>query len=121
MPRAAGIPGTVSCYDPPRRQSPGKAAHKLFPSSTAISANAVTVHGANDNDTLFTWPLEGVGRRDYDEDNDGKSPDENPVEVRHPRSKQAEQGDRSQWPWPPGTMVEQSRTAVMKPLPRLDQ
>jgi hypothetical protein len=30
---------------------------------------------------------------DYDEDNDGRFPDENPVEVRYPRSKQEEQGD----------------------------
>ena len=44
---------------------------------------------------------------DYDYDNDGKFPDESPVEVRYPRSKQEEQGDREQWPWPPGTMVGQ--------------
>ena len=31
---------------------------------------------------------------DYDEDNDGKFPDESPVEVRYPRSKQEEQADR---------------------------
>ena len=42
-----------------------------------------------------------------DEDNDGKYPDESPVEVRDPCSKQEEQGDREQWPWPPGTIVEQ--------------
>jgi hypothetical protein len=41
-----------------------------------------------------------------DEDNDGKFPDESPVEVRDPRSKQEEQGDREQWPWLPGTIVE---------------
>ena len=41
------------------------------------------------------------------EDNDGKFPDESPVEVRYPRSKQEEQGDREQWPWLPGTIVEQ--------------
>ena len=44
---------------------------------------------------------------DYDEDNDGRYPDESPVEVRYPRSKQEEQGDREQWPWLPGTIVEQ--------------
>ena len=44
----------------------------------------------------------------YDEDdNDGRFPDESPVEVRYPRSKQGEQGDREQWPWLPGTIVEQ--------------
>ena len=44
---------------------------------------------------------------DYDEDNDGKFPDESPVEVRYPRSKQEEQGDREQWPWLPGAIAEQ--------------
>jgi hypothetical protein len=44
---------------------------------------------------------------DYDEDNDGRYPDENSVQVRYPRSKQEEQGDREQWPWLPGTIVEQ--------------
>jgi hypothetical protein len=43
---------------------------------------------------------------DHDEDNDGKFPDESPVEVRYPRSKQEKQGDREQWPWLPGTIVE---------------
>ena len=42
-----------------------------------------------------------------DEDNDGKFPDESPVEVRYPRSKHEEQGDREQWPWLPGTIIEQ--------------
>jgi hypothetical protein len=42
-----------------------------------------------------------------DEDNDGRFPDENPVEIRYPRSKQEEQGDRSRWPWLPGTIAEQ--------------
>jgi len=40
-------------------------------------------------------------------DNDGKFPDESPVEIRYPRSKQEEQGDREQWPWLPGTIVGQ--------------
>jgi hypothetical protein len=46
----------------------------------------------------------------HDEDNDGRFPDESPVEVRYPRSKQEEQGDREQWPWLPGTIVEQCGT-----------
>ncbi len=33
----------------------------------------------------------------HDEDNDGKFPDESPVEVRYPRT----------WPWLPGSIVEQ--------------
>ena len=43
----------------------------------------------------------------HDEDNDGRFPDESPVAVRYPRSKQEEQGDRERWPWLPGTIVEQ--------------
>ena len=43
----------------------------------------------------------------HDEDNDGKFPDESPVEVRYPRSKQEEHGDREPWPCLPGTIVEQ--------------
>jgi hypothetical protein len=50
--------------------------------------------------------LEGAGMYE-DEDNDGKFPDESPVEVRYPRSKQEEQTDRGTWPWLPGTIVEQ--------------
>ena len=42
-----------------------------------------------------------------DEDNDGRFPDGSPVEVRYPRSKQEERGDRSQWPWLPGSIIEQ--------------
>ena len=32
---------------------------------------------------------------DYDEDNDGRFPDESPVEVRYPRSKQEERSRKS--------------------------
>jgi hypothetical protein len=49
---------------------------------------------------------EGAGMYE-DEDNDGRFPDESPVEVRYPRSKQEEQGNRERWPWLPGTIVEQ--------------
>jgi hypothetical protein len=45
----------------------------------------------------------------HDEDNDGRFPDESPVEVRYPRSKQEDQGDRERWPWLPGAIVEQCR------------
>jgi hypothetical protein len=44
----------------------------------------------------------------YDEDNDGRFPDESPVGIRYSCSKQEEQGDREQWLWLPGTVVEQS-------------
>jgi hypothetical protein len=43
----------------------------------------------------------------HDEDNDGRFPDDSPVEVRYPRSKQEEQGGRERWAWLPGTIVEQ--------------
>ena len=43
-----------------------------------------------------------------DEDNDGRFPDDSPVEVRYPRSKQEERyGDRSAWPWLPASILEQ--------------
>ena len=42
-----------------------------------------------------------------DEDNDGRFPDDSLVEVRYPRTRQEEQGDRSRWPWLPGSIVEQ--------------
>jgi hypothetical protein len=40
-------------------------------------------------------------------DNDGRFPGDSPVEVRYPRSEQEERGDRSAWPWLPGTIMEQ--------------
>ncbi len=42
-----------------------------------------------------------------DEDNDGRFPDDSPVEIRYPRSKQEENGDRSAWPWLPGSILDQ--------------
>jgi hypothetical protein len=33
--------------------------------------------------------------------------DDTPVLVRYPRTKQEEQGDRADWPWLPGTIVQQ--------------
>ena len=42
-----------------------------------------------------------------DNDNDGRFPDESRVEVRYPRTRQEEHGDRAAWPWLPGSIVEQ--------------
>ena len=42
-----------------------------------------------------------------DEDNDGRFPDDSLVEVRYPRDKQEEQGDRAAWPWLPGSILSQ--------------
>ena len=42
-----------------------------------------------------------------DENNDGRFPDDSPVQVRYPRIGQDEQGDRSGWPWLPGSIVSQ--------------
>jgi hypothetical protein len=42
-----------------------------------------------------------------DQVNDGKFPDDNAVEVRYPLNQDQEQGDRSRWPWLPGSIVSQ--------------
>ena len=42
-----------------------------------------------------------------DEDNDGWFPDDSLVEVRYPRDRQEERGDRSAWPWLPASIVSQ--------------
>ncbi|MGO9778883.1 MAG: hypothetical protein ACLPKE_35455 [Streptosporangiaceae bacterium] len=42
-----------------------------------------------------------------DENNDGRFPDDSPVEVRYSHISQDEQGDRSGWPWLPGSIVSQ--------------
>jgi len=41
------------------------------------------------------------------EDNDGTFPDDSLVEVRYPRTRQEELGDRSGWPWLPGSILSQ--------------
>jgi hypothetical protein len=43
----------------------------------------------------------------HDQDNDGRFPDQSPVEIRDPRNRQEEQGGRGRWPWLSGTIVEQ--------------
>ncbi len=42
-----------------------------------------------------------------DEDNDGRFPDDSLVEVRYPRTRQQEEGDRCRWPWLPGSILGQ--------------
>ena len=54
----------------------------------------------------------GIGKEEppmtYDDnDNDGRFPDDSRVEVRYPRTRQEEHGDRAAWPWLPGSIVEQ--------------
>jgi hypothetical protein len=44
---------------------------------------------------------------DNDNDNDGRFPDESRVEVRFPRTRQEEHGDRGAWPWLPGSIIQQ--------------
>jgi hypothetical protein len=39
-----------------------------------------------------------------DEDNGGGFPGASPSRSRYPRSKQEERGDRSKWPWLPGSI-----------------
>ena len=41
------------------------------------------------------------------EDNHGRFPDDSPVEVRYPRTRQEELGDRAGWPWLPGLILSQ--------------
>ncbi len=38
---------------------------------------------------------------------DGMLADETPVFVRYPRTSEEERGDRANWPWLPGTIVQQ--------------
>ena len=40
-------------------------------------------------------------------DNDCRFPNNTQVEVRYPRTPYEEQGDRSAWPWLPGTILSQ--------------
>jgi hypothetical protein len=40
-------------------------------------------------------------------DNDGRFPDDSRVEVRYPRTRQEEHGDRSTWPWLPAIIEQQ--------------
>ena len=42
-----------------------------------------------------------------DNDNDGRFPDESGVEVRYPRTRHEEHGDRAAWPWLHGSIIEQ--------------
>ena len=42
-----------------------------------------------------------------DEDNDRRFPDDSLVEVRYPRTRQEELGDRSVWSWLPGSILSQ--------------
>jgi hypothetical protein len=40
-------------------------------------------------------------------DNDGRFPNNTQVDVRYPRTPREEHGDRSAWPWLPGTILSQ--------------
>jgi hypothetical protein len=40
-------------------------------------------------------------------DNDGRFPDDSAVEVRYPLDQEQERGDRSRWPWLPGSIISQ--------------
>ena len=42
-----------------------------------------------------------------DMDDDGRFPNDSLVEVRYPRNLQEELGDRSRWPWLPGSILSQ--------------
>jgi Domain of unknown function (DUF222) len=57
---------------------------------------------ARDNHTGLSTRLRKWSQVMHDEDKDGRFPDESPVEVHYPRSKQERQSDRERWPWLPG-------------------
>jgi hypothetical protein len=40
-------------------------------------------------------------------DNDGRFPDDSPVETRFPLTQEQHDGGRSAWPWLPGTVIRQ--------------
>ncbi|HVB46440.1 MAG TPA: hypothetical protein VNF47_27535 [Streptosporangiaceae bacterium] len=42
-----------------------------------------------------------------DQANDGRFPDDSPVEIRYPRSEDEERGSRLSWPWLPGSILKQ--------------
>jgi hypothetical protein len=42
-----------------------------------------------------------------DDGDDGRFPDDSLVEVRYPRTRPEEQGDRAKWPWLPGSILSQ--------------
>jgi hypothetical protein len=42
-----------------------------------------------------------------DEDNDGRFPDHSSIVVRYPRNLREELGNRSEWPWLPGSILSQ--------------
>jgi hypothetical protein len=39
--------------------------------------------------------------------NDGRFPDDSPIETRFPLNQEQHDGDREAWPWLPGTIVQQ--------------
>src|ERR1039457_5301718 len=89
--------GTESLH-PPMTPSTTPAIRRS-PSSITIYASISRFRCANDNDTHCPpgcWKEPGM--HDNDEDNDGKFPDESPVEVRYPRSKHEERAARAAWP-----------------------
>ena len=57
-------------------------------------AGVRTVSSAGDNDTGLSTRLRKRSQVMHEEGNDGRFPDESPVQVRYPRSEQEEQGDR---------------------------
>jgi hypothetical protein len=60
---------------------------------------AITTHVVPDG----SWNGASV----MDQGNDGRFPDDSPVEIRYPQTRNEEQGDRSAWPWLPGSILEQ--------------
>ena len=110
---AAATPGRAACWTRPGKPSPlpGRATSRRCGRSSAHCASA----RARPSRSRLISPAvrqtryrQGGTPMTYDDsDNDGRFPDESRVEVRYPRSRQEEHGDRAAWPWLPGTIVEQ--------------
>jgi hypothetical protein len=49
-----------------------------------------------------------------DQDNDARFPSESLADVRYPRHRQEEPGDRSAWPWLPGSIADQRARRVVR-------
>jgi hypothetical protein len=52
-----------------------------------------------------------LARQEYDEDKDCRFPNDSAVEVRYPRTRQHEHGDRCAWPWVPGSTLDDGSLA----------
>ena len=91
------LPGQATSRHCGRSSAPCASA-RARPSRSRLISPAVRRTRSRQGGTPMTYD---------DNDNDGRFPDESRVEVRYPRTRQEEHGDRAAWPWLPGSIVEQ--------------